>query len=120
MSIEDRYCKARYMPPQDDNEAFSMSALPVKRSFAYPEEGMNHILLAGCSSTEYSYDASFNGVPMGAFSHNALIILRDNPNITHRDFFAILKTRLPSSAYPQTPQLECKEEFKDTKFFWTA
>lgn len=114
---DESYCKARYMPPEDDIEAIAMSSLPINKSIAYPEEGMNHVLISGCKSTEYSYDASFNGRAMGAFSHNALLILRDNPNITYKDFYTKIQKKLPSSRYPQTPQLEGSKENKNQKFF---
>lgn len=117
LSSETHYCQARYMPPKDDLVAISVSGLPIKKSIAYPEEGMNHILITGCKSTEYSYDASFNGMSMGAMSHFALLVLRDNPDITYRDFYAKLSKQLPSGQYPQSPQLEGKEELKNQKIF---
>jgi len=110
-------CKARYMPPEDEIEATSLASLAIKKQIFYPEEGMNHVLISGCMSTEYSYDASFNGKPMGAFSHYALLVLRDNPLITYNDFYTKLRRSLPSDRYPQTPCLEGSDKNKSALIF---
>lgn len=109
--------KPRYMPPEDDIEAISIASLPLKRSMAYPEEGMNHVLISGCKSTEYSYDATIGGRPCGAFSYYALAVLRKNPKATYNEFYQKLKTYLPSTNYPQSPQLEGSEENKNKPMF---
>ena len=99
------YIKARYMPPEDDIEAISTTSLPIF-SNAFSDDDMNHVLVSGCKSSEYSYDASFNGVKMGAMSYYATKIIRDNPSITYDEFYRLLKNKLPSGSYPQTPCLE--------------
>jgi len=108
--------KPRYMPPQDNMEAIKLSGLPSLRAFAYPEEGMNHILLSGASDAEYSYDTDIEG-PTGAFSYYAIKILKETPHITYNDFYKKLRTYLPCSQYPQTPQLEGSEENKNSFMF---
>ena len=113
----DVYAKSRYLPPKDDIEAISLGTLPLKKGVFIPENGMKEILLAGCKSTEYSYDAFFNGMNMGAFSHYALLILRDNPRITYNDFYKKVRTYLPNGQYPQTPQLEGSAENKNSYMF---
>jgi hypothetical protein len=94
-----------------------LGALPVKKAVFTPQEDMQEVLLTGCKSSEYSYDAYFNGRHMGAFSHYALLVLRDNHNITYKDFYKKLRTNLPSSRYPQTPQLEGSAANKDSLMF---
>ena len=113
---ENNYAKPKFMPPEDDIEATMLASLPVK-SRKPTEEDMKEILVSGCLPTEYSYDAWFNGRPMGAFSHNSLLILRDNPNLTYNEFYKKLRQRLPSSKYPQTPQLEGSKANKNSKMF---
>ena len=117
ISTKEIYCKAKYMPPKDDMVAISTNMLPVKKAICYPEEGMNYILLAGCKSTEYSYDTSFNDISMGAMSHYALEVLKNNCDITYNDFYAKLRENLPSAQYPQTPQLEGNEILKNNRVF---
>jgi len=113
----EEYAKPRYMPPEDDIEAFAISELPLKRSVFEPRNGMNEILISGCKSTEYSYDARINGQATGAFSYYAIDILRKNPKITYEDFYKLLSKQLPSQSYPQTPQLEGSETNKKAIMF---
>jgi len=115
MSSED-YIKPRYMPPEDALECASVGSRESARPLAYPEEGMNHILISGCKSTEYSYDAYFDK-PMGAFTYYATKIIDENPDFTYNEFYTELRKHLPSSKYPQTPQLEGSEELKNSKIF---
>jgi len=117
MSDEEFYSVPRYMPPEDDMDSILVNSLPVKKAIFLPEENMKEVLLTGCQSHEYSYDAYFNGKHMGAFSHNALLILRDNPKITYKDFYKKLRTKLPSSRYPQTPSLEGNIQMKASIMF---
>jgi hypothetical protein len=64
------------------------------------------LLLAGCADTEYSYDANFGGRPNGAFTYYALKTLPTLPaNATYTDWYKAICNYLPSSNYPQSPQL---------------
>lgn len=64
------------------------------------------LLLAGCADTEYSYDARFQGRPNGAFTYYALKTLPTLPaNATYADWYKAIRVYLPSSNYPQSPQL---------------
>jgi hypothetical protein len=107
----------RYLPPEDEMEVASLSALPLKKGIFVPQEDMPEILISGCLPTEYSYDACFNGKHKGACSHYSLLILRDNPNITYADFYKKLRAKLPSGRYPQTPQLEGSKANKNSLMF---
>jgi hypothetical protein len=111
------YSKPRYMPPEDLEEVSRLEGVPFRESMFYPEECMNHVLISGAKDTEYSYDAKIGGQPCGAFTYYALKVLQDNPVITYNDFITKLRTYLPSSEYPQTPQLEGKEVIKQMVMF---
>lgn len=65
------------------------------------------LLLAGCQDSESSYDAWFNGTPMGAFSYYATSLLKDlmSAPTTYAKWMSEIRKSLPSSRYPQTPQL---------------
>ncbi|HEX9838529.1 MAG TPA: caspase family protein [Anaerolineales bacterium] len=75
----------------------------ARRSFLLPETDMPEILVTGCSDSEYSYDAEFDGRPNGAMTALALRVIKQNPNATYREFYAGLRALLPSQEYPQTP-----------------
>lgn len=66
------------------------------------------LLLAGCRDAEYSYDATFDGRPNGAFTYVALAALDALPPAaaTYRDWLRAIRDRLPSQDYPQTPALQ--------------
>jgi hypothetical protein len=64
------------------------------------------LLISGCADFEYSYDATFGGRPNGAFTRAALDALRTlKEGASYREWFAALRAHLPSSSYPQTPNL---------------
>lgn len=64
------------------------------------------LLMAGCADTEYSYDARFRGRPNGAFTYYALKTLATLPaNATYAHWYKVIRAYLPSSNYPQSPQL---------------
>ena len=79
-------------------------SMKKRRSFLVSED-MKEILVAGCGDDEYCYDANFNGRPNGAFSYYAIETIKSN--LTYSEFIDALNKKLPSSNYPQTPQLEC-------------
>jgi len=102
----------RFVPP-----TVSTAGRMARRSFLLPETDMSEILVTGCSDSEYSYDAEFDGRPNGAMTALALRVIQQNPNATYREFFAGLRALLPSEEYPQTPQLEGSDANKDRKLF---
>lgn len=104
--------KPRFVPP-----TVAMTNKVARRSFLLPESGMPEILISGCSDSEYSYDAEFNGRPNGAMTAFAIQVIKQNPNVTYREFFAGLRNLLPSNDYPQSPQLEGSDANKDRKLF---
>ena len=71
----------RFIPP-----AVPTSGRVARRPFLLPEAGMREILITGCSDSEFSYDAEFNGRPNGAMTAMALQLIQQNPNATYREF----------------------------------
>jgi metacaspase-1 len=90
--------------------------VPVKKHLLADEE-MVEILITGCTDSEYSYDAQIDGRWNGAMSAYATsVILAEQ---TYNDFYQLLRQRLPSNDYPQTPQLEGSDANKNWKVFAT-
>lgn len=79
------------------------------------EEDMVEILLSGCDDDEYSYDAYINGRWSGAFSANAISVIKEK--LTYNEFYAAVRNLLPSYEYPQTPQLEGSSANKNRLIF---
>ena len=104
--------KARFMPIEN----ISTDRL-IRQRFLLPEANMPEILISGCSDIEYSYDAKINGRYNGAMSAMALSVIRQNPKSTYSEFHTNLRKLLPSSEYPQTPQLEGTDANKNTLLF---
>lgn len=76
------------------------------RSRRAPDDGLTHF--SGCADHEYSYDATFNGRPNGAFSYFALRAMnsQDAPRgLTCEAWHRAIRKDLPSTRYPQTPLL---------------
>ena len=107
----------KYLPPKDTVDAFAVLGVPSKRPFAYPEEGMNHILISGTDDKSYSYDANIGGSACGAFSYYAIKVLQENDKLTYADFYKKISAYLPSQKYPQNPQLEGSEINKNSIMF---
>lgn len=113
----DNNIRPRYMPPEDDEEAFLSASPEIQTRIFYPEENMNEILISGCLPSEYSYDAYIGGKFRGAMSYYAMQILKSQPEITFENFYGKLRRSLPSGNFPQTPQLEGSDENKKTLMF---
>lgn len=78
--------------------------------------------MAGCQDHEYSYDATFHGRPNGAFSRVAmdtLVVLCKQPG-RHMflDWHRLIRKRLPSKAYPQTPTCTLREGMRGHVLPW--
>lgn len=97
--------------------AVSTSGRVARRPFLLPEADMPELLLSGCSDNEFSYDAEFDGRPNGAMTALALRVIKQNPNVTYREFFTGLRALLPSDDYPQSPQLEGSDANKERRLF---
>jgi hypothetical protein len=100
--IGDRPGRARFLAPSTFLRA---TLTPTRVSLRAPRS--TALLLSGCRDAEYSYDATFDGRPNGAFTYVALRALADlPPEATYRDWLHAIRTRLPSQDYPQTPALQ--------------
>jgi len=98
--------RIRYMPPEHFLSGDALErAKTVERSNLKAMGKSSALLLAGCRDTEYSYDASFNGRPNGAFTYVALQALKQGPK-TYSEWYKLIRTSLPSMSHPQTPQLQ--------------
>jgi hypothetical protein len=92
-------------------------AKPTTR-IAFPESGMNHVLLSGCRDDEVSWDAKIEGTYNGAMSYHALKAIRDaGSNITYAELAERLQTMLDDAGYEQHPQLEGPDELKQRPVF---
>jgi hypothetical protein len=81
------------------------SAQPRRRQ-KHLQAGMREILLSGCRSSEYSYDARIDGAYQGAMSAMALRAIGENPQITWQQLHTRVQSLLDAADYPQHPQLE--------------
>ena len=71
------------------------------------------MLFSGCQDWEFSYDASFDGRPNGAFTYAALQALGALPAAaTYRDWFRKIREMLPTQNYPQTPNAQGTSSMK--------
>ena len=105
------------MPPANDTDAVRTELIPIRRRALYPEAGMPEVLVTGCNSTEYSYDAFLGGRYNGAMTAMAIRLIKSNPQLTYRDFHRKLRVILPSTRFPQSPQLEGSAANKDRSLF---
>lgn len=119
MNQENIYHRPRYMPPSDEKIiSLNKKVYGEKPKHIFkPEEEMQEILLSGCLSHEYSYDAFLGGMFRGAMSYFATEALERSPFLTYEEFHNEILKNLPSSRYPQTPQLEGAETNKNKNVF---
>ena len=105
------------MPPKDDIDALRTDLVPIRRRMLYPESDMREALLTGCNALEYSYDAYINGRYNGAMTAKSIALIRDDPTMTYKTFHDKLRELLPTTRYPQSPQLEGSKENKNRALF---
>ena len=108
--------------PEDARPRFIQpEGLPVdsvlRQRMFIPESGMPEVLISGCSDREYSYDAEIDGRYNGAMSAMAIRVIWQNPGLTYNQFHTRLRQLLPSSEFPQSPQLEGSDTHKETLLF---
>jgi hypothetical protein len=104
--------KARYVRPPD----MPLYARVVGQMRDLPEEGMVELLLSACGPNEYSYERC-EGTCHGAFTFYAISALESG--ISYTDWHARVRAILPSSEFPQSPQLEGRIAFKALPVFGT-
>jgi metacaspase-1 len=85
---------------------------------AFPESGMNHVLLSGCRDEEVSWDVRIGGDYHGAMSYHATKAIRDaGAQITYAELAERLQQMLDEGSYDQHPQLEGQDERKQRRVF---
>ena len=78
-----------------------------RRREKYPMSKMKEVLLSGCKSSQYSYDAIIDGNPHGAFTYHAIReIERARYKLTYEQLHERVVAALSDSNYDQEPQLE--------------
>jgi len=102
--------RVRFLPPQlwfggpyrTERRELVHNPAPVQIDQQSPA-----LLLAGCQDNESSYDAVFQGKPMGAFTYHATSLLKNlmTAPTTYAKWMSEIRKSLPSPRYPQTPQL---------------
>ncbi len=78
------------------------------------------LLLSGCEEGvyNYSYDGVINNRPCGAFTHYALKTLKKmKADATYADWHRAYSRYLPSSKYPQSPQIMGNKKARLRKIF---
>jgi hypothetical protein len=106
IEVNDRCATPRFLPPSEFltrrqlDVALRLEALRVPVLGSRP----GALLISGCDDHEYSYDAWFGGRANGAFTRNAIDSFR--PSLSMAGWYRAIRERLPSKAYPQTPQLQ--------------
>jgi hypothetical protein len=84
-------------------------------------KGLSDLLMSGCKEgpNNFSYDARIKGRPVGAFTYYALKALRTLPaGASYADWHAAITPKfLPSTTYPQSPQLVGSPEARKLKIF---
>jgi hypothetical protein len=100
--------KVRFMPPANFLSKRDLGKLGIGRGLrrSNPPGRYAALLIAGCQDTEYSYDASFQGRPNGAFTFVAIRALSGlSANASYKQWFQAIRKALPSQQYPQSPNL---------------
>jgi hypothetical protein len=84
----------------------------------HSEAEMKELLLSGCRSNQYSYDARFGRKYHGAMTWYALRVIEDaGYRLTYSALATRLRDALAESNYDQEPQLEGKASFKRRQLF---
>ncbi|MCI0470906.1 MAG: caspase family protein [Candidatus Aminicenantes bacterium] len=90
----------------------------AKKKEKFPESKMKEILLSGCTSREYSYDALIAGSYHGGMTYFAnKAILEANYKITYAQLIERVNFFLEQAGYPQHPQLEGNMQNKKRQIF---
>lgn len=89
-----------------------------RRESAVSEDDMNELLLSGCRSDQYSYDAKFGRRFHGAMTQTALdTIIAADYRLTWSQLHRQLVPALEAAAYDQEPQLEGRTANKRRQIF---
>jgi hypothetical protein len=113
-AIGDNPVRVRFLPPETFLAPKALEvARHIPRAFAGRSRANAAMLFSGCQDWEFSYDASFDGRPNGAFTYAALQALGALPAAaTYRDWFRKIREMLPTQNYPQTPNAQGTSSMK--------
>ncbi len=112
--------RVRFLPPASFLTPRALEPLGARHAVRKASAPGRHaaLTLAGCRDAEFSYDAFFRGRANGAFTYVALEALKALPaGATYRQWYDAIRRRLPSSEYPQTPNLYGSRASKDRPIF---
>ncbi len=70
------------------------------------------VVISGCGKVGYSADAYINGDYQGAFTYYAMKTLR--PGMTYRQWYAAIRSYLPSASFEQSPVLSGPDRVVDS------
>lgn len=104
----------RFMPPSVFSDMSPGEAARREKTLEVSKPRSEALLLSGCADHEFSYDAIFHGRPNGAMSYFLIKALEDGLSSRVSAVYARLRKILPSSEYPQTPQLTATSYQKRT------
>lgn len=102
--------KPRFLFPSEFLPISEVRVAEIENQVAATKPRPSASLISGCSDIEYSYDAWFSGRANGAFSYHA--IRTYEPGITLNAWHDVIRTRLPNSSYPQTPQVTAQSAYR--------
>jgi hypothetical protein len=112
--------KVKFLPPANFLSPKELNKMGMIRTFrrSSPPGRYGSLLMSGCQDVEYSYDASFQNQPNGAFTFVALETLKKlKPAATYQDWYKAIRQALPSQQYPQSPNLYGSRTMKQWKIF---
>ena len=114
------YRRARFLSPKalGKPEVADIEALAPRRLSKFTQADMKELLLSGCTSREFSWDADIGGKPHGAMTYHAIKAIRDaNYRITWDDLHKRVRSLLDVAGFDQHPQLEGLPESKKKLIF---
>jgi len=102
--------KTRFISPVDLDTSLSFERVLELEQLPANAPRRTASLISGAADQEYSYDASFNGRPNGAFSRVAIDAFTSG--ISLNSWWKAIREGLPSERYPQSPQLTASSVYR--------
>lgn len=114
--------RPRLLRPRDlgrpDLPDAQLAKLRSRHAVGRPQSGMKELLLSGCKSTEYSYDAQIGGTFHGAMTYYAIETIKEaGYKINYAGLAQGINEKLVTEGYRQTPQLEGTTKNKKKQIF---
>jgi uncharacterized caspase-like protein len=114
------YRRARFLSPKKlgKPELAGIETAAPRRLSEYKQSDMKELLLSGCTSREFSWDADIGGKPHGALTYYTIKAIRDaSYRITWEDLHKRVRSLLDAARFDQHPQLEGRPERKKKQIF---